>query len=205
MEVVLEEKLLDFNLLKSAFLIVGNKKARKKLQKEVDKDPITLCNQPMKQVLQEKYLGLQLAPTVAGSIAATIKKRLGLAFHSIHEIRTILEDSRVDAVGSLIVGLDVWNMAIMPMVLSGAEVFDNIPRSSMDDLTRLVQSFLKMLFGLSKNRVLIPSLYWDTKTLLPQNNILLRKLGSFTMSLIFLQIVWQEKSLTNRFRRNAQG
>ena len=111
----------------------------------------------------------------------------------------------MDALGSLLVKLDVWNMAIMQMVLSGVAVWSNIPKSSIKDLSKMVQSFLKMLFGLSKNRVLIPSLYWDTKTLLPQNNILLRKLGSFTMSLIFLQIVWQEKSLTNRFRRNAQG
>ena len=81
----------------------------------------------------------------------------------------------MDAVGSLLVKLDVWNMAIMQMVMSGVEVWSNIPKSSMKDLSKMVQSFLEMLFGLGKNGVLLPSLYWDTKTLLPKNDILLRK------------------------------
>ena len=114
----------------------------------------------MQQVLQEKYLGHQLASTVANSVAATIKKRLGLAFHSIHEIRAILEDGRVNAVGSLLVGLDVWNMAIMPMVMSGVEV-EQHPKEKHE--------------GPDKVGAPIPSLYWATKTLLLQNEILIRK------------------------------
>ena len=48
MEDLIEDKLLDLNLDKCSYIIAGNKKARKKMEKEVEKKPLILCNTMMK-------------------------------------------------------------------------------------------------------------------------------------------------------------
>ena len=68
MEELMESKLLDLNLQKSCFLIVGNGKGRKKLQNEVEKNPLLLYGQRMKQATVEKYLGFQLSYSASASV-----------------------------------------------------------------------------------------------------------------------------------------
>ena len=100
MEELMESKLLDLNLQKSCFLIVGNGKERKKLQKEVDKYPLLLYGQRMKQATVEKYLGFQLSYSASASVAATVAKRYGVALRAIYEARAVVEDSRVVTLGA---------------------------------------------------------------------------------------------------------
>ena len=101
MEELIEEKLLDFNLNKSCFLVAGEKQSRKNLQKNIEKKPLLLCNVPMKQVQEERYLGCQIGVTVGDSVASTVKRRLALASRTIYEARTVMEDSRAMVVGGI--------------------------------------------------------------------------------------------------------
>ena len=64
MEKLMEEKQLDFNRDKSCFIISGSQKGRKKLQMEVERTPLLLYGEKMKQVSVEKYLGYYLSTTV---------------------------------------------------------------------------------------------------------------------------------------------
>ena len=50
LETLIGKKSLQFNLDKSAFLVMGNKKARNKLHTEIEKSPITLCDKNMNEV-----------------------------------------------------------------------------------------------------------------------------------------------------------
>ena len=57
MEAVLESKLLNFNLDKSVFLVIGKKNFKKAIEKKLEECPLTLCNEKMKQVDAYSYLG----------------------------------------------------------------------------------------------------------------------------------------------------
>ena len=95
MEALAETKLLNFNLEKSCFIVIGNKKTRKEIEEKEQEHPIYLCGTKMKQEEQAKYLGDWLSAFgLADSVAFTVKKRKGLVVHSIHEIRAVVDDSR---------------------------------------------------------------------------------------------------------------
>ena len=57
MDNVMETKLLDFNLDKSCYIIVGNNDAKAKMKEQFKATPLTLSGKPMKEVDNEKYLG----------------------------------------------------------------------------------------------------------------------------------------------------
>ena len=91
------KKSLELNLDKSNYMVVGNKKARKGIIRQLEKNPLTLSGKMMKEVKVTKYLGYFLAPSLEQSVHETVLRRIGLAIHSIYEIRTIIEDSRASS------------------------------------------------------------------------------------------------------------
>jgi hypothetical protein len=96
MENMAETKLLDYNLEKSCFIVIGDEKSRQKINDKLVIRPLTLCGANMVQEEQSKYLGDQLSGLgLAESADATVKKRRGLVIRSIFEIRTVLEDCSI--------------------------------------------------------------------------------------------------------------
>ena len=176
MENILENKLLDFNLQKSAYIIAGSKKARQKLKVKVEGNPIMLCSQLMKEVTSEKYLGCQLSATVADCVINTVNKRLGLATQHIYEIRAVLEDSRNRSVGSVTTAFQMWDASVLPMLLFGCETWSPVPKIILNKLKDLTTRFLKVTMGVGKNGCPLPCLYWMTGTKLIENEILQRKM-----------------------------
>ena len=76
MEKLMESKLLDLHQDKSCYIVAGAKKAREKIRKEIVKKPLLLYNGNMKEVVNNKYLGCLLGPTVGQSITDTINSRI---------------------------------------------------------------------------------------------------------------------------------
>ena len=94
---VMESKLLDFNIDKSCFLVVGNTKSKQNIRKQLEASPLTLSGFPMKEMTQEKYLGDYLhCNGNPDSVAATVQVRSGLAVSAVNEIRSVLEDCSVN-------------------------------------------------------------------------------------------------------------
>ena len=119
MEALAETKLLDYNMDKTCYIVVGKDKERKHLEDEFKANPPTLYGQKMKISSEEKYLGDQInCGGLAASVAATIEKRSSKVIHSIYEIRAILDDCRIHVAGGLTAGLDIWEMAVMPYILN---------------------------------------------------------------------------------------
>ena len=103
MESVAETKLLDYNLDKSCFMVIGNKKETKKIQTQLDETPLLLCGAKMKQETKTKYLGNMLSSAgLAESVTATIKSRTGLTMKAIFEIRSVIDDCRSQICGGLV-------------------------------------------------------------------------------------------------------
>ena len=76
MEALAETKLLDYSLEKYCFVVMGNKKSKLKMEKQLAETPLQMCGVNMKQEEQAKYLGDYLSNLgLAGSVAATVSKR----------------------------------------------------------------------------------------------------------------------------------
>ena len=177
MEKIMEEKQLDFNKDKSCFIISGSQKGRKKLQMEVERTPLLLYGEKMKQVSVEKYLGFYLSTTAGGSVAATVAKRLGIATRAVYEARAVVEDSRAECVGGLVVMFNIIEMAIRPMLYWGCETWDLIPKKTIKSLNKFTTTYLRIALGLGKKGGCpLPSMYWQTGTMLLENFILNQKL-----------------------------
>ena len=124
MEAVMESKLLDFNLDKSCFIVIGSKKAQQIVQSELQGSPITLCGSAMNNATREKYLGDQISSEgLAESALATIEQRAGKVTTAIYEIKAIMEDCRINCVGGLSAGLDLWELAIIPYLMNNSETW----------------------------------------------------------------------------------
>ena len=80
-------------------VVLGEKKTRSELLKELEETRPTLYGQPVKVEEQWSYLGQQIGRNVSECVSLTIKKRIGVACKSIFEIKNIIEDTRSKLVG----------------------------------------------------------------------------------------------------------
>ena len=123
-EACLESKLLDPNLDKSVFVIIGPKSCTKKIREDIKKNPLTLNGTIMKEKTSDKYLGDQIHQKgLKESVAATIKSREGKINAAIIEEHSIIDDCRVHTVGGSLAGLEIWELALIPSILNNCETW----------------------------------------------------------------------------------
>ena len=84
---IVKKRVLKFNLNKSNFVILGNKKSRKRLRDEEERKPLLLCGQKMKEVKSIKFLGDVITQNLEESVHETVKRRITVANHTIFDIK----------------------------------------------------------------------------------------------------------------------
>ena len=139
---VMESKLLDFNLDKSVYIVIGRKLVRQNLEKKLEETPLTLAGFPMKTTTQEKYLGDQLHQLGnQESVLATVKARYGKVQAAIYEIGSVIDDCRANVVGGITVGIDIWEISFIPFLLANSSTWSDIPKSAIKFLDNLQNMF----------------------------------------------------------------
>ena len=73
---------------------MGSRKNRRILQNQIDKNPLTIYGQKMRQVKLLKYLGDFISNDLSESVHNTVLKQLNVAKQAIYEIRNVIEDRR---------------------------------------------------------------------------------------------------------------
>ena len=176
---VMETKLLDFNLDKSCYLVVGKSDYKKAISNQLESVPLTLSGFPMKEVIQEKYLGDYIHQNGnPESVLATIKARSGLVTSAINEIRSVLEDCRINVVGGLCAGIDIWELSVIPFLLNNSSVWADIPQAAYNQLEDLQKTFYRYLFATPISTP-SPALLWETGGLTVRNRINMNKVMFF--------------------------
>ena len=179
MEAVMESKLLDFNLDKSCFLVIGNKQSKVEINMKLKENPLKLCGQNMKRTEQDKYLGDQIsAGGLKESVHATIKKRSGKVFQSIYEIVAVVEDCRSNSVGGIMCGLDLWELAVIPFLLNNCDTWTEIDNEAIEHLEKTQNIFLRTLLATPRSTP-TPALCWETGMSTMENRIILKKLAFY--------------------------
>ena len=130
----------------------------------------------MKQEIKAKYLGDWLSSYgLSDSVAATVKKRKGLVVQSVYEIRAVIEDCRSQVCGGLAAGLDIWEAAVLPMLLYNSDCWMEVTPQTIQDLENLQKDFYRCLLAVGSGCP-IPSLYWETGGMMMKYRILKKKL-----------------------------
>ena len=173
---VAESKLLDFNLKKSCYVVCGRNRRRQEIIEQIEQKPLELCGQPMLRELESKYLGDYICESgLTGSVQYTVNKRKKTVDRAIYEIRSVVNDCRNHILGGLVSGLELWESAVVPMLLYNSETWAEISKKTIDDLEGLQMNFLRTILGVGKGCP-IPLLFSETGTLLMEYRILQSKL-----------------------------
>ena len=176
MDNIMETKLLDFNLDKSCYMVVGNKSAKAEIKDHFKVQPLTLSGKPMKEVEHEKYLGDYISASgTAESSFITTSKRHKKSLNALYEIKAVIEDCRAEVVGGIVTGLEIWELAVIPYLINNCETWACMPQKTLDILDSLQNQFLRSLLATPRGTP-TPALMWETGTSTMGNRILKRKL-----------------------------
>ena len=141
----MEVKLLDLNVDKSCFILIGNDSISKDVRNELLKHPLELCGKQMKERESDKYLGDILScKGLSHSAHLTIMDRYSRVFASIMETRATVQDCRSQVVGGITAGLDIWETAHIPSLLNNSENWIQISKESLDKLEELQNTLYRM-------------------------------------------------------------
>ena len=104
------------------------------------------------------------------------------AFHEVSldifgpfEIRVTVNDCRSDTVGGLLVGLEIWRKACLPLLFNNSHVWVEIPKKAIDLLNHINNTFFRALFQSCKGNPHV-MYYWDMKSLQSEYLVMLHKL-----------------------------
>ena len=143
MDMVAASKLLDFHAEKSCFVVFGDKGSRQAVLDDLEGRPLTLSGKAMPQQNAAKYLGDYLSASgLSDSVKVTVMKRKPQVTRAIYEIRAVIDDCRSQIVGGLTAGFQLWDMAVLPMLLFNAECWLEIDNTTINILEQLQYTFL---------------------------------------------------------------
>ena len=175
MKDVVESKLLDFNLEKSVFLVIGNNKFKKEVQKKLEDKPLLLCGRKVNKVESYSYLGKIISNKgLSQCVTETINKRYVKAYKAIYEINIIIQDVRVSVLGAFSTAMMLWEMSVLPALLNSASCWFKLPKAALNKLNKLSQLFLSTVLQ-AWPKCPAPALYWFTGSILPINKIIEEK------------------------------
>ena len=177
-EAVFKSKLLEIHPTKSCFMVFAPKNATRDLiRQEIANRPLVYDRIARKSKSEEKWLGDMLSDQgLDRSVEATINNRYGKIFAAIFELKAIVEDLRMQMIGGLKCGLDIWELALVPSLINNSSTWTQISSESIEKLNKLQNNFLQMLFAVSQSCPK-PVLCWDTATILMQVRINKSKLS----------------------------
>jgi hypothetical protein len=172
----MESKLLNLHQDKSCFIVIGNKKVTGGIYKELELSPLTLYGKMMKEKKYEKYLGDYIHQAgVAESAEVTVKERCGKMFAAHREIKAIVEDCRSTTLGGLKVGIDIWETAYIPSILSNCSTWMELKQSTIDKLDDLQYSLYRSLLDVPFTTPKA-ALIWETGGMKMKFRIMMHKL-----------------------------
>ena len=122
---------------------------------------LSLDGKPVKIKLEEKYLGDYLhSYGLSKSVEVTVNKRYGNCIKSVIELSSVLNDFRMHSLGGISVGLDIFTMAILPVMMTNSSTWIMIDKKTIDKLDNFQHLLQRCLLGASNSTPLV-ALSWD--------------------------------------------
>ena len=111
----------------------GSKKNKDKFYKQLENCKLSLGGFKVKRKECDKYLG-QILHTEGNraSVEATIKDREGKVKGAIFEVKAIIDDFQMQAIGGMMAAWELWEKAMVPSLLSGAGTWQGATESEYE-------------------------------------------------------------------------
>ena len=146
------EKQLHYHSTKSGYLVYGSEQIKAKARLEAKDAPVMIGEMIVHEKNQEKYLGDILdSRGLVESVEATIKDREAKVKGSIYELRSIIEDFRMQAVGGFEAAIDLYESSIIPSLLNNCSTWLDIDRKCEDRLDEIQDLFCRVLLQVPKS------------------------------------------------------
>ena len=110
------------------------------------------------------------------SIHLTVQKRIGVVKHTVNEIRSVIEDARAKKIGAIDLAFNIWELAILPMLLYNAESWLSMSKKTLKLLDNLFHWFCQKIYRVGVGCP-IPNFYWQSASLKFSILILQKKLN----------------------------
>ena len=117
---MLKEKILHAHPDKYGLLLLGSEKFRENIKNSIKNNPIYLDKFKLQTKVCEKYLGQMIKSDLASSALATVQDRQAKIKGAEMEIKCLIEDFNMQAMGGLVAAWELWERALIPSLLSGA-------------------------------------------------------------------------------------
>lgn len=146
---MIREKQLTCHPTKTCFVIYGSQSYINKVRKEAAQDPIMLGDQVTKPSKEEVYLGDVLAEgsSLAASTMATVDKRIARAKGAIREVKSIMEDFRMQAIGGMAGAWDLWKVGISASLLANCNTWVMLEKEAIKKLNDVFHEFLRNIYA----------------------------------------------------------
>ena len=173
---MLKRKQLSVNYDKSKFLIFGKNKYRKKVLKNIEKDPMIMGGQQIQHSSVEKYLGdLIHEKGCEQSIKETVNKRIQGLTSKADEIIQIAESPIMGGLGNSTIAFRLFEAQIIPALLHNAESWIGITDKIIKDLQDFQDKFIRKVLQLPTSTT--KAIYqWDSGMLSMKWRIALKKI-----------------------------
>ena len=122
---MVRERQLSCHPTKTCYVIFGNQRYIEQVKKEVAKEPIMLGDQVTLPSKAEVYLGDVLAEgsSLGASTEALVARNMARCKGTMYEVRAIMEDFIIQAIGGMAGAWDLWEGGICPSLLSNCSTW----------------------------------------------------------------------------------
>ena len=143
---VMKEKQLKVHSDKTGFIAIGKKKFQERIAQEVTESPIMFGEITTKSKVMDKYLGDMIHKDgLSASVQATIEESLGRITAATHEMKTVLDDFRLQAIGGMMGAWDLWNLAVVPSLMNNCSTWIGMSSKLVEKLEAVQESFVRLM------------------------------------------------------------
>ena len=143
---LMNSKMLEINMSKSIYLLAGKKRNIERIRKEIEKNPIKYNGEPLKEKECEKWLGDMInGKGNKQSTLSSLNERKNRIYNAINETIAILEDSRINRLGSMKCAINILELAIIPSLLNNSSVWDIRDKTIQTELDKFQSYFFKAI------------------------------------------------------------
>ena len=168
---------------KSRIVVMGPKKMRDEIKKELEKDPVKIQGWDMKTSALETYLGFQLDEKgVRECKNKSIEGRVRGARAKSIQLLKVLEDDKIMKIGWLESAKLLFTSIIIPTLTYGAQAYTNMTKKQKEMLEASMRENLYRMLNISRTSHYSSVLL--EMNLIPINNIIDQLKISFVNSLI---------------------
>ena len=153
MHSAMNRKQLSLNINKCSVLAIGKTNRVSKIREAINKEKkLKIGNQVIVAKEKDEYLGDTLHEAgLAKSVRATVDKRYGRIYSLMTEISAVLDDYRINSIGGLSAGVQIYELAILPSLLYNAETWTDIDSETENILEKLQNYMFRLLFAVPKS------------------------------------------------------